>query len=101
MEIAFVMQKTYIIVLQMWPPLRWKFWFREHSCILYPVFLSSLDATYSDPLGDAPARPKTAGRQRQPVDDEFADEELGDDLLPEWLHLCSHLLYSIYFVLYW
>ena len=43
-----------------------------------------LDATYSDPLGEAPARPKTAGRQRhQPQEDEFGDEELGDDLLPE------------------
>ncbi|KAK3741791.1 hypothetical protein QZH41_001560 [Actinostola sp. cb2023] len=30
------------------------------------------DATYSDPLGEAPARPKTAGRQRhQPQEDEF------------------------------
>lgn len=44
-----------------------------------------IDATYADPLGEAPARPKTAGRQRQQqVEDEFADEEIGDDLLPEW-----------------
>jgi len=44
----------------------------------------SIDATYADPLGEAPARPKTAGRQRpQQVEDEFADEEIGDDLLPE------------------
>jgi len=43
-----------------------------------------VDATYADPLGEAPARPKTAGRQRpQQVEDEFADEEIGDDLLPE------------------
>ncbi|KXJ23694.1 intraflagellar transport protein 88 homolog [Exaiptasia diaphana] len=43
-----------------------------------------VDATYSDPLGEAPARPKTAGRQRHiPQEDEFGDEELGDDLLPE------------------
>ena len=43
------------------------------------------DATYVDPLGEAPARPKTAGRGRQPapIEDEFGDEELGDDLLPE------------------
>lgn len=43
-----------------------------------------VDATYADPLGEAPARPKTAGRQRpQQVEDEFGDEEIGDDLLPE------------------
>jgi len=43
-----------------------------------------IDATYADPLGEAPARPKTAGRQRQQqIEDEFADEEIGDDLLPE------------------
>ena len=49
--------------------------------ILIPCMI---DATYADPLGEAPARPKTAGRQRQQqVEDEFADEEIGDDLLPE------------------
>ncbi|KAK2570829.1 Intraflagellar transport protein 88-like protein [Acropora cervicornis] len=43
-----------------------------------------VDATYADPLGEAPVRPKTAGRQRpQQVEDEFGDEEIGDDLLPE------------------
>lgn len=43
-----------------------------------------VDATYADPLGEAPARPKTAGRQRpQQVEDEFGDEEIGDDLLPD------------------
>ncbi|RDD37238.1 Intraflagellar transport protein 88-like protein [Trichoplax sp. H2] len=40
-----------------------------------------IDTTYNDPLGDAPARPKTAARRRN--EDEFGDEELGDDLLPE------------------
>ncbi len=51
-------------------------------------FLSSLiglgvsDATYSDPLGPAAERPKTAARRRD-VEDEFDNEELGDDLLPE------------------
>ncbi|CAH1961917.1 unnamed protein product [Acanthoscelides obtectus] len=40
------------------------------------------DASYSDPLGPQPVRPRTgAGR---PLDfDDFANEELGDDLLPE------------------
>ncbi|KAJ7394244.1 Intraflagellar transport protein 88 [Desmophyllum pertusum] len=43
-----------------------------------------VDATYADPLGEAPARPKTAGRQRpQQAEDEFGDEEIGDDLLPD------------------
>lgn len=50
------------------------------SILLY--FL--IDASYSDPLGDAPARPKTAARRNpQPAEDEFGDEELGDDLLPD------------------
>ena len=41
------------------------------------------DASYTDPLGDLPERPKTAARQRPADDDEFMDAELGDDLLPE------------------
>ena len=46
--------------------------------------LNFADASYSDPLGEAPMRPKTAGGNRgPPIDDEFGDEELGDDLLPE------------------
>ncbi|GCB70375.1 hypothetical protein scyTo_0008559, partial [Scyliorhinus torazame] len=41
-----------------------------------------IDASYVDPLGPQIERPRTAARKR--VDeDEFADEELGDDLLPE------------------
>lgn len=41
-----------------------------------------VDPTYSDPLGPQMERPKTAAKRRD-LDDEFADEELGDDLLPE------------------
>ncbi|KAL4609141.1 hypothetical protein GN956_G24396 [Arapaima gigas] len=41
-----------------------------------------LDASYVDPLGPQLERPKTGARKRN-EDDEFADEELGDDLLPE------------------
>lgn len=42
------------------------------------------DASYSDPLGEAPVRPKTAVRQaNHAAEDEFGDEELGDDLLPD------------------
>ncbi|KAL5010279.1 hypothetical protein ScPMuIL_012584 [Solemya velum] len=42
-----------------------------------------VDATYSDPLGPQMERPKTAARRRDQMEDEFGDEELGDDLLPE------------------
>lgn len=40
------------------------------------------DASYADPLGPHVERPKTAAKKRTD-EDEFADEELGDDLLPE------------------
>uniref|UniRef100_W5MY78 Intraflagellar transport protein 88 homolog n=1 Tax=Lepisosteus oculatus TaxID=7918 RepID=W5MY78_LEPOC len=40
------------------------------------------DASYVDPLGPQTERPKTAAKKRS-EEDEFADEELGDDLLPE------------------
>ncbi|XP_054256290.1 intraflagellar transport protein 88 homolog isoform X5 [Indicator indicator] len=40
------------------------------------------DASYVDPLGPQAERPKTAARKRAEEDD-FADEELGEDLLPE------------------
>lgn len=47
---------------------------------------SHSDASYADPMGEAPSRPKTAGGHGRPqiVEDEFADEEIGDDLLPDW-----------------
>uniref|UniRef100_A0A3Q3XBH9 Uncharacterized protein n=1 Tax=Mola mola TaxID=94237 RepID=A0A3Q3XBH9_MOLML len=41
-----------------------------------------LDASYVDPLGPQVERPKTGAKNRVKEDD-FADEELGDDLLPE------------------
>ncbi|XP_069569502.1 intraflagellar transport protein 88 homolog isoform X2 [Brachyistius frenatus] len=41
-----------------------------------------LDASYVDPLGPQVERPKTGAKKRV-EDDDFADEELGDDLLPE------------------
>ncbi|KAJ8255820.1 hypothetical protein COCON_G00196840 [Conger conger] len=41
-----------------------------------------IDASYVDPLGPQLERPKTAAKKRA-EEDEFADEELGDDLLPE------------------
>lgn len=44
--------------------------------------LSCADASYVDPLGPQAERPKTGAKKRL-EEDEFADEELGDDLLPE------------------
>ncbi len=42
------------------------------------------DHSYADPLGEAPQRPKTAAfRGANDRDDDFGDEMLGDDLLPE------------------
>ncbi|XP_056895277.1 intraflagellar transport protein 88 homolog isoform X3 [Takifugu flavidus] len=41
-----------------------------------------LDAFYVDPLGPQMERPKTGAKKRV-EDDDFEDEELGDDLLPE------------------
>lgn len=40
-----------------------------------------LDASYVDPLGPQLDRPKTGAKKR--LEDDFGDEELGDDLLPE------------------
>ncbi|XP_033843488.1 intraflagellar transport protein 88 homolog [Periophthalmus magnuspinnatus] len=40
-----------------------------------------LDASYVDPLGPQVDRPKTGAKKRQ--EEDFEDEELGDDLLPE------------------
>ncbi|XP_071818911.1 intraflagellar transport protein 88 homolog isoform X2 [Apostichopus japonicus] len=48
----------------------------------YEVNDQNVDASYVDPLGPAAERPKTAAKRRE-VDDDFGDEELGDDLLPE------------------
>ena len=41
------------------------------------------DASYTDPLGDVPQRPRTAARARPAEEDDFEGVELGDDLLPE------------------
>uniref|UniRef100_A0A8D2J6P4 Intraflagellar transport protein 88 homolog n=2 Tax=Varanus komodoensis TaxID=61221 RepID=A0A8D2J6P4_VARKO len=41
-----------------------------------------IDASYQDPLGPQAERPKTALRKKMD-EDEFADEELGEDLLPD------------------
>ena len=52
----------------------------------FSVSAKRVDSSYADPLGPAPERPKTAAsnqRAANNVEDEFADEEIGDDLLPE------------------
>ena len=47
------------------------------------VFIEKLKLYYQ-PLGPAPERPRTsAGTRGKDADDDFADEEIGDDLLPE------------------
>ena len=42
-----------------------------------------VDGSYSDPLGPLPDRPRTSVGPRNNADEDFADEEIGDDLLPE------------------
>ena len=42
-----------------------------------------VDSSYADPLGPAPERPRTSAGNRLKNEDEFDDEEIGDDLLPE------------------
>ena len=49
----------------------------------YAPASKEIDSSYSDPLGPMPDRPKTSVGGRGNLDDEFADEEIGDDLLPE------------------
>lgn len=41
-----------------------------------------VDASYSDPIGAMPARPRTAAVRRADSEDEWGDEEL-DEMLPE------------------
>lgn len=41
-----------------------------------------VDSSYVDPLGPLQERPKTSLRRKQD-EDEFADDDIGDDLLPE------------------
>ena len=50
-----------------------------------PTPIREIDTSYSDPLGPAPERPRTSAGNRGGIgnDDDFADEEIGDDLLPE------------------
>lgn len=56
----------------------------QESRLLSPPPLSPppADAFYVDPLGPQMERPKTGAKKRV-EDDDFEDEVLGDDLLPE------------------
>ncbi|KAK8769213.1 hypothetical protein V5799_014322 [Amblyomma americanum] len=49
----------------------------------YKASQREIDASYEDPLGPLEERPRTAARARNLVDDDFDNDELGDDLLPE------------------
>ncbi len=48
-----------------------------------PKKVRDVDSTYSDPLGPAPERPRTSAGHRGGAEDEFGDDDIGDDLLPE------------------
>lgn len=46
----------------------------------YLILFIYIDVNYKDPVGPLPVRPMTAAGKR---DDDFGDEILGNDLLPE------------------
>ena len=50
-----------------------------------PKKVGEIDSAYSDPLGPAPERPRTSAGTRGGIgaEDDFGDEDIGDDLLPE------------------
>ena len=56
--------------------------FAHSTSVNVNLSITISDPNYVDPLGPQMERPKTAAKRRD-LDDEFADEELGDDLLPE------------------
>ena len=57
----------------------------ENDGGVYRPGVKEIDSSYADPLGPMPERPKTSKNARGGAnfEDEFADEEIGDDLLPE------------------
>ena len=44
---------------------------------------NEIDPSYSDPIGPAPERPRTSVNRTTKDEDDFGDEDIGDDLLPE------------------
>ena len=57
--------------------------YKVSFCCYYFLSFGLADASYSDPLGPQVERPKTAARRREDAADDFADEELDEDLLPD------------------
>ena len=55
----------------------------EEEAADYQPASKEVDGSYSDPLGPLPDRPRTSVGPRNNADEDFADEEIGDDLLPE------------------
>jgi intraflagellar transport protein 88 len=49
----------------------------------YAPASKEIDTSYADPLGPMPERPRTSAGVRGGREEEFEDEEIGDDLLPE------------------
>jgi len=57
-----------------------------------PSVCVRVDGSYVDPLGPQQERPRTAARRRDQtagLADEFNNEQIGDDLLPDW-HITTH-----------
>lgn len=48
------------------------------------------DATYVDPLGPQPLRPRTGAKKMMDLED-FGNDDLGDDLLPEWRYCVEEI----------
>ena len=55
----------------------------EEEAENYQPASKEVDGSYSDPLGPLPDRPRTSVGPRNITEEDFADEEIGDDLLPE------------------
>ena len=55
----------------------------EEEAESYQPATKEVDGSYSDPLGPLPDRPRTSVGPRNNIEEDFADEEIGDDLLPE------------------
>lgn len=49
----------------------------------YQASHKEVDASYEDPLGPLEERPRTAARARNQIEEDFDNDELGDDMLPE------------------
>ncbi|XP_075752571.1 intraflagellar transport protein 88-like protein nompB [Rhipicephalus microplus] len=50
---------------------------------MYQASRGDIDASYEDPLGPLKERPRTAAKTKNQAENNFDNEELGDDMLPE------------------